>query len=322
VHNAGDHLLYSLSAWDETPWSRYLRAFDELFSLAATDHSGQTAGLALERRRALLVLAALGHLERGPNGSIVAAPATLAELPAPGSVRAVLCGRRSPTAVAEIRDAARSLSTEIRVRESSQAARSRYAPSRVEVVAPSADLLASLAGSLGIIFSGVPVAWTLSELAGTLDTYIADLEWRPEPELDWERNDFCVDDVRMKPAGRASSGSLRLSRYTNPVTSEAVVRLWRAGEAADVDLSWGRFALLKEAGRRVVEYEPRSFVLAEPWGAPLPPLLARALTLCSGEAASEVPPPEKVGSQGSYQYAGVPPDVADIVLAKTGQADV
>ena len=51
---------------------------------------------------------------------------------------------------------------------------------------------------------------------------------------------------------------------------------------------------------------------------PLPSLLARALTLCAGEVATESRP-ETPAQLGAYVYVGVPPDVAATVMDKTGQ---
>jgi hypothetical protein len=90
-----------------------------------------------------------------------------------------------------------------------------------------------------------------------------------------------------------------------------------------VDRDWGRYLILKEARRNVLAYDARHFLLAVPVSAPLPRLLARACTLCSGYA------PRNALASGqavtlpapcSYEvYSAVPPDIATTVAAKVSQ---
>ena len=85
---------------------------------------------------------------------------------------------------------------------------------------------------------------------------------------------------------------------------------------------WGRFAVLKSAGKQVLVYDETNGDLAVPESVPLPRLLARGLTLCSG-----VPPmPEggtpslSSGGKGRRTvYRGVSPDVLRTVAGKLAQ---
>jgi hypothetical protein len=209
----------------------------------------------------------------------------------------------------------------ISVQIQSQVRKSRYAPARIEATASDEGVLSALAHELELRYLAIPSAWSIADLSGSLESRMAALKWLDEPDLNWVRRDFSPTLLRFVPPRVAalSEEEPRLSRYTNPMTNTSIVRLWRNGRSAEIDANFGRFEVLRQAGRRVLTYDERRFVFGEPWGAPLPPLLARALTLCTGEVARDADSvPRQTG--GYHEYAGVPPDVALSVLEKTGQA--
>jgi hypothetical protein len=320
VHDPGDQLLFALSAWGDAPRPRYARAFDELFLNTAT--AELQGDVALERWRALATLAALGHVEQVTNGSdhVLVGPAVLVRLPAAGVARALLCGRRAPSALNALRGAARSTGR-VQLEVQSQTCTNRYAPARIEISATEEAVVEDFARHLGVRYIPVPPAWSLAEFSGSLGQRVEGLQWLDEPDLDWVRHDFSPKHLRfISPRVAEASGDLRLSRYTNPTTNSSTVRLWKGGKWAEIDRSFGRFEVLRVAGRRVLSYDERRFVFREAWGAPLPPLLARALTLCTGEVARGNP--ETGELRGHNDYAGVPPDIAQTVLEKMGQAEL
>lgn len=310
-------MLYTLSAWGQASWERYVSAFDALFVASGLDAASADQELRLRRWRALAVLGALGHVERGAdNGTaVLSAPSVFARLPCPGLPKAVLCGSRGPQTLADLRAAARSFRG-VSVRCDAQRSRNPYAPRRIEISAAGGDHLREISERVGLSYLPAPAAWTIADTVGSVSDYLSQLPWRSVAELDWPRTDFAPAALRFVSATETRS-ALRLTRYKNPTTGTLTSWLRRGDEAVEVDPYWGRYAVLHERHHQVVRYDHRRFELHEPWGAPLPPVLARVLTLCTGEVATEVPP---AGAEwGYYLYAGVPPDVAEAVLEKIGQ---
>src|SRR5258708_60524 len=102
MYESGDILLFTLSAWRETSWSAFKKAFDEIYRIRlTTEEISDPEPVHFERARALRTLVGLGHCDVESNGSpsIKVGPPVLAALPYPGLPRAVLCGSRSPSTV-------------------------------------------------------------------------------------------------------------------------------------------------------------------------------------------------------------------------------
>ena len=110
MYDGGDILLYSLSAWRETPWTTFKKWFDEIHRrhVVASIHEEQDAAV-YHRWRALRLLSSLGHVDvrfEAHGITIFVAPPALAVLPGFGMRRAVLCGARSPSTSGDLRIAA------------------------------------------------------------------------------------------------------------------------------------------------------------------------------------------------------------------------
>ena len=109
MFDAGDILLYVLSAWRQTSWSTFRRSLDELNRRRfAAGSEPVVVDATLFKLGTLRVLMALGHVEMAftPSGigTITIAPPTLVGLPGPGVRKAVLAGARSPALVEKLRD--------------------------------------------------------------------------------------------------------------------------------------------------------------------------------------------------------------------------
>ncbi len=311
--SSGDALLFAVSASRDLPWASFRAAVDATCvpdGLIASD-------MRYVRSEAGAVGDALGHWEvvtLSGDRRVVIAPPVLARLPWPGFPRAVLCGSRSPDTLSEVqRECAQLAGVEVRV--ASQIARP-YAPSRIEVIAASEDRMAGAAGAIGIEYSPNPAAWSIAVASCSLGQYLDSLKWDHQADLNWDRRDF--DAGRMaftRPEADETTPPLRLSAYSHPSGWAWRDWLWRDGTAAVVDRDWGRYAMLRAAARRVLAYDRREGVTLVPRQAPLPKLLARALTLSSGQPAS-VREGEGLGLRA---YSAVPLGVFDLVAAKVGQ---
>jgi hypothetical protein len=323
VYEIGDAVLFTLSAWRQCSWQKFRRTLDDLHiqSLSVSSDIALQADANI-RLNAARTLDSLGHCEVtfGAEGNVSVAPSVLAALPVAGLPRAVLCGSRSPETVAIMRSVARAKQS-VQVTVTPQARSSPFAPARIEVQASTGAVLEQLAEDLGILYEAIPPAWSLASSSSSVETFLQSLTWLTRPDLTWTRVDFDPDHLRF--GGHRDSGPLILARYQDPVRGRWVFRLWRENQSADInDPSWGRYAVLAAFGRIVLGYDPMLGELGVPLGVPLPRLFSRAISLCSGFAASVTTP--RHGADGSaihsyHEYHSVPEDLYSACAKKIGQ---
>jgi len=327
----GDILLFTLSAWKETSWGAFKKAFDEIYRIRlTTEEISDPNPVRFERAHALRILVSLGHCDAdfSNSRSITIGLPTLALLPYLGLPRAVLCGSRSPMTLATLQTICNDSRKSLRLILGSQRRRAPYAPSRVEIEAESHSALAAAARALNIGFNKTSPAWIFTVISGSLSEYIGQLEWSSQPEVNWDREDFGARHFAFMPVQVGTTSTmrdLRLSRYLNPVRGQWEYRLVKDNRSAGVGAEWGRYAILNANGQNSLLYDARSGSLAVARGTPLPVSVARGLVLCSGYAPTTLKA-QAVQSRipehyGFDVYAAVPPDVAKVVIDKLGQRD-
>jgi hypothetical protein len=331
MHEPGDILLFTLSAWKETGWSAFKKAFDEIYKIRLkTEKISDPDPVNFERARALRTLITLGHcdVDFTTSRSVIIGPPALASLPYPGLPRAVLCGSRSPTTVKTLQRICKESRQSLRLILENQRKRGPYAPLRVEVEAESYAALEQAARTLNIPFNRTPQSWVFTAASGSIAEYTGQLEWSSQPEVNWEKEDFDSRHFAFQPAqadaARTMEG-IRLCRYLNPTRLQWEYRLVKDDCSASVNPQWGRYAVLNATHQNSLLYDKKLGSLAVAYGAPLPAFIARALVLCSGYVAATVTArvvqssiPEHYGFD---VYAGVPPDVVNAVACKLGQRD-
>ena len=315
MSDAADRLLFALSWWGSVEWPRFVSAFDELFQGLDDDQSAQ-----YRRRDAALNLDSLGHCElhfsRG-GGRVAVAPPVLATLPLPGLPRAVLCGARSPTTAREALQVSKEFAPDLRI---DAVPGDTLVPSRIEVEAESSELLRRFARKLGVTYADYPPALAVAAASGSLKEHLGSRSWRSGPELNWTRWDFDTLAGRFVP-GSAARVEPRLTRYEGGFLGRRYL-LWHYGEYAETDPFWGRYAMFCLADRAVLVYDDIAMRVCVPRDAPLPRLLARALALCSGEAAVPVDATtSNLATTRFRMYAKVPPDVFNTVASKLMQPE-
>jgi hypothetical protein len=329
MHEPGDVLLFALSAWKQTGWSAFKKAFEEIYLIRlSTEEIHDADPIRFERSRALRTLLSLGHCDVDFSGtpSITIASPVLASLPYRGLPRAVLCGSRSPTTVETLQRLYRQSPQSLRILLETQRKRSPYAPCRVEIEAESHAMLERVAETLNIGWVETPPSWLFAEASGSVAEYVAQLEWSSQAEVNWERQDFDPLRFAFVPAPRTANGmqvGMRLSRYLNPVNRQWEHRLIIESRSASVTPEWGRYAVLDANRKSALLYDKKSGSVGVARGTPLPIFVARALALCSGYAPKFLTArfvqssiPEQYGFD---VYDGVPPDVIDVLAMKLGQ---
>lgn len=322
-HTIGDLLLFTLSGWESASWPKYCKAFDYLAALPDVhyDYDGQAPALA--RWRAMQTLDMLGHCDcdlASDDRSVRVAPPTLVRLPLPGAPTAVVAGARWLDTAAAVRQAAATISTDIRV-DVSHCRFNVFSPAQITVTARSSEDLLSLAERLAFHASETPSAWTIAKVAASIEEYEATLSWSSQPEIDWPKQDF--DIVRLGFLARGGiAQDVRLTKYVHPAGYRTAYYLWEGGRSARVDPDWGRYLLLSRFGKRPLLYDWVAGVAACPIGAPLPRLLGRALALASGSPPREsrVSGDRAIGSpSGSLlAYSAISPQLVQVVAEKLG----
>jgi len=316
MFSRGDMLLYAVSARRQLSWRQFTEILDRIF--VADVRVGNTVE---EARSAVADLgSALGHwdiVSAGRGVQLSIAPPVLASLPRPGLPTAVLCGSRSPDTLPAIRGAA--VRHGVRVRAERRDSLHPFAPTRIEVMAESHELIAGLASEIGVGHNTESAAWTLALSCGYLHEYVASLTWTTEGDLNWPSRRF--DPVRLRfvrqPDGAApeDAAGLRLVAYMHPDGWAWQDRLWRGREFALVNRDWGRFAVLADRGIQVLSYERVAGTQTVPRQVPLPGIAARSLALCSGD-----PPKMEHGEGlGNLVYSDVPVALSEAVCARLGQ---
>lgn len=324
MYDYGDMLLFAISASRRISWDGFKKFFDSLHRkrLQAEGREDDTY-LALHRSQAIKVISSLAHVDvvwLDGEYELSVAPPMLASLPIVGLPRrAILCGARSPGTAALIKKAcaAAGLTSTIQ----SQAKLSPYAPSRIEVTGESETCIDALAQTLHIPYANVAPAWSLVNFVGSLNEYIESLHWVSEPELNWFREDFDPGSLRFGiPSSDTASNSVRLSRFKDPVRSVWRYRLHRDSQVAEVDVNWGRYAVLSTLNNRLLRYDNAKRTTHVPRGVPLPGLFSRALSLCTGNASTFVRQDDLGNRLLDYEiYRNIPSILFHAINKKIGQ---
>jgi hypothetical protein len=316
-------LLYVLSARGEMAWHTFKEVFETLFLKLPDGRVSGVRDAKFRRIQTRRALDALGHCDFSFNAGrnrVVVAPAVLARLPTSGLPEAVLAGSRSPGTVSRLRAAAKDQDALVSVEPQKDLV---LVPPRVAVQTPTVEDMKSVATELGIGFTETPSAWTLLHASTSLDSALSACHWQPEASLNWRRKDF--DPTALQFTARASAAEpARLVRYTDPKRQTRRHYFSKGGQWALIDREWGCYAALRAWDLNVLAYDRRQFNMAVPASAPLPPLLARSLALCSGFAPTFLPAslaswhgPER---RGFDVYRLIPPQIAEAVASKLGQA--
>jgi hypothetical protein len=312
---SGDLLLYVVSAKRDMSWAVFKRTFDIL----AAKEIAEYESAAIARSVVLKSLDGLGHCEvlnHDGNLRVIAAPSVLVRLPLKNNV-AVLAGARSPESLEQVSRVASEFG--MRVESTAQYGElSQLVPERVSIVADGESSLAESATKLCVPYSEIPAAWTLSQISATLNDIVGNLNWAEAPELNWPRTDFDPEYNSFKEAGD-SRPSFRVTRYLDPTRNIFRYYVWDGALYAPIDPDWGRYMALQRAGFGVLYFDYRLNLLAIPRTVPLPRLLARSASLCSGSIAH--PHRSRLGKRylDFVVYELVPQVVAEVVAAKVGQ---
>lgn len=308
--------LHVVTARRMVDWSVWRETYESVMSFRQSSSN-------LSPSQGLMLLDNLGHLETCVlSGSlkIAAAPAVLARLPRAGLPTAVLCGGRSPQTEIKIE---KSMSMGCsRLIISNDATEVQLSPRRFFVQGEEETDLIKTAGACGIHYAEVPPAWSLAHSTVDTEQYLASLTWRHEPEPELPAREFLTDEMTFSVKGLPSP-EFRLLRYF-PRRLPPYFEARNGEQAARIDRDWGIYAALHAHGRNCLIYDWRHKIIAVPASAPLPRLIGRSLSLCSGLPPSWLAAKEAGWKQpepnGYHVYPSIPHAISELLFKKLGQS--
>ncbi|NTU49387.1 MAG: hypothetical protein HGA87_00575 [Desulfobulbaceae bacterium] len=312
-----EHLVYAMSTLGETSIVKFNDIFKRLSpAVDERDHDYNV------RFQTVRYLDALGYCEFDYDGRrVFMCPPALVLLPSFGLPRALLTGARTPGLVEKIKASVKNRKNNAVFQRFKQKNPDLDLPDVTVIEATDLEVLKAIALENGTCLnSDRPAAWDLATHSASVDSIESGLHFESKTEINWARRDFNIQRLAFSQSNEASA--YRLSEYINPDNQQRKHWIWNGAMAAEVARDWGRYIALKQADKKILIYDEETQELLVPLRVPLPCLLARSATLCSGmapviqknAACKEVP------DDCSMQiYSDVPSEIAAIILAKTGQ---
>ena len=318
-------MLAALTTMGTVTARRYQDLFESLFA----DYEGLPRSAHYRYRD---LLSGLGHCEADvERGTVSVCPAALVRLPGSGEAHAVFTGARTPQLRQEIEALPNRFSVRL-AKSRNQSVRLATWSSPIplpDVLILEADRWSDLrecAEALRVEADlEQPAAWRLSHAAGSLPRYEATLRYQAHPVLNWdEAARFDPQRLDGQPC-YGEAPSLPSLVWTKDPYTRLDRHYWLEPErAAEVARDWGRWMALTRWKRPILWYDPEKRTLAVPIRAPLPSILARALTLCSGRAPDYVTgPPITIPGQQPLEplclcYHDVERSISDEVSKRLG----
>ncbi len=336
-------LIYALSAKGQISFTGFSAILSTLYYQSEVGKSEDTSwDVVLRNTRRFLE--DLGYCDIDyEKHKVSACPPALVLLPQSGLPSAILTGVYIPGVITTIKDYAKNnlglckLEWLSHPREQPGA---EFIPDTLHIIAVSVDLIKDMAKAAEIKAQTLSNASEqLLQFSNSIAGFSTTLNFTVTQSVDptgWEKQEFNADELRFY-WGTFTYRNSRLARYQIPdrrYTSE--IWYWKGTEYAVVDRYWGPWMLLQEVEKNVILHSYNELELFVPSSVPLPRLLARAMTLCSGT----VPRQERlIFLNGAFRrinkennvlnstflfdvYGNVTQPMADALAAKLGQRRV
>lgn len=326
-------LLYALSSLGTMGLDRFNDYFYTLYRRDMV--KSEDINIKDLRNRAIRALDSLGYCEFDFDKRYVSAcDSAIVSLPCSGIPRAIITGARTEGLIDRMHTFEKSHKGEISIQsvpqfivyeELSSSTNVRFPlPDAILIEAAAEPVIKDLASYMRI---SKFVDYSPSAALARFSTNISELKESMNVEipsdLDWPNKTFDIDRLSFKK-GKLPRDKPSLVVYTSPIDQHRLHVYWKENIGHEVDRDWGRYLVLYENGARVVLYDKKSQNFAIPATVPLPRLLARAVTMCSGRVATSAPLTDnKIGNIMAKQpleiYSAVPAHIAYLIAEKLGQ---
>jgi hypothetical protein len=277
------------------------------------------------RRQVIRLLDSLGFCEFDfETRRVYMCEPSLVLLPAFGLPKAILAGARTPLLVKKLKDSVKQRKDKMALHCMPQSTVNFSMPSLICIEALDVGLIREVASECGVSADlDKPAAWALANLSVSLEALKQSINFVPFAGLNWKRRTFDVDKLTFSSKGPAGQHSTLLIEYQNPLDRQNRHILRESDRAAEVNRDWGRYMVLSQEDKQVVLYNGKMQKLIVPVTVPLPCLLARAVTLCTGVPPKITTVSAKIGdippNHPVYVYSGVPQIIAKLITDKLGQ---
>jgi len=280
--NANDLLIW-LSAKGSGNWSRFRAAIDELYLLDdpigddedLNENAPVGGGLPVQHRLRLN-LERLGHAEffrKGFQNGWRVVPPTLACLSNNSEAVGTLCGARTGKLLEHVENADSTLRTTFSIQQG--------CPDRIQIIAKYESQLQNFADSVGLYFQPDAVRMLLSAVPP-----VDNLQLRTPTELpfgtDWDVNRFSARKLQWVSASSGEAASAFFGLYRFYVRFQYHYYLCLRKKAYKIPVQVGKYIVLRKKRRHVLSYDEDKQILSMPVSCRPPPLIDRALTLCTG----------------------------------------
>jgi hypothetical protein len=287
-----------MSARREGTWPQFRGAVEELHltpqdNFAVKQAAVERAGLPIywELR---YNFQRLGHAEFADHNWRMS-PAVLAVSQTSDAWTGILCGARLPALIERIRGAG----PKCNVVEVPQAT----APDLIRVSANDVDQLEELGKQAGLKFQMDATRALLAFLPPIDDVRCQKPCDMPAGD-GWDVKRFSVSSFAWKDSSRAEASVASFGLFRFEYQNQKDYLLCRRGHASKVNVQVGKFLALKSCRRRrgILRYDVGAKSLAMPLMCHPPPVLFRALALCSGELPRN--------DAGTLRFTSVAEDIA------------
>lgn len=233
--------------------------------------------------------------------------------------RVMLVGARTPKLISQIKEAVEKRKDKFIILNITQQKDSEHGtidlPEHIEITALHESDFKEIANECGIACSiRQPVCYSTLRFSAPIVFFNRNLKFKISTEINWDKRIFDCDKL-IFAQHKLNLASKRLVEYTNPINNQKMYLFWKSGAAAEVNPEWGRYLILKEQKRNIIAYSPSKRELYVPITVPLPTVLARAATMCSGKIAYKTCLNEKE----FLVYKNVPDLIAYKIAEKLGQ---
>ncbi len=255
---------------------------DALNELLGEDGGGTRSAL-MNVIRALNMLGIGDAIPGGNSPQIRLSRPCWAKLPGIGAHQAVLTGARTPQTVSEIESKLSTFEGVRLHRHDHPLPESPFACVRVSLEAQSDSLLADAAESTGVHLTANPAAWELACAGEDVATFASTISWSDYLSVPSHAQDWHVESLRY--SSTPSKSEIRLCTWGDASTGRSEYALSSSKGIIRLPppfLSIARHFVISDSSWTWLRYNRREQLFACPAQAPVPEILSRALTLCTG----------------------------------------
>lgn len=314
-------LIYKLSLLGEIK----LEQFNELLNeVSITEKNGYTINFSSLRQTILRILESLGYCEVDyERRRIMMCAPSLVRLPGAGMPRVTLVGARSPELLAKLRQLVKEQHGNANIYSKQQKKFSLGIPPSIYIEADSVYTLEKIVTGSHINSQlEIPASFLLVAMSESSQAIYNSLEFR---YMGWDpENSKIFDTNKLKFLSNSYRIDTGLVDILDKTSKQHSFFFYKGEQAAKIGADFGRYVSLQYEQRVILTYNEETWQLAVPSRVPLPEMLAKSLSMCSGLPPSHV----KNGSEGIEGIPGNSPldvyyevddRVAASVASKVGQ---